>query len=100
MINASIVIASILFFIGLLIILSKKTLIMILVGAEFTFSALNLLFITISKAKGDAYFSGEIFVIFNIAVAAIEVAIGISIAILVYRKLRYKDTEDLTELKG
>ena len=100
MINAVIVISALLFFLGLLIIFTKKTLIMLLLGAEFTFNAINLLFVTLSKAKGDLQFLGEIFVIFNIAIAAIEVAIGISIAILVYKKLKYKDIEDLKELSG
>ncbi len=100
MINLTILLSLILFFIGITIIISKKTVIMLLIGAEFMFNAGNLLLLTISKANSDPILSGEVFVLFNIALAAIEVAIGISIAILIYRKFKLNSIDEISELKG
>jgi len=85
------------FIIGIAIIISKKTLLMILIGAEFTFNSVNLLFIAFSKFYSNP--AGQIFVIFSLTVAAIEVAIGIAIAVLVYRKYKAESIDDLKELR-
>jgi NADH-quinone oxidoreductase subunit K len=85
------------FIIGIAIIISKRTLIMILIGAEFTLNSVNLLFIAFSKLNSNT--SGQIFVIFTLTVAAIEIAVGLSIAVLLYRKHKIKSIEDLKELK-
>ncbi len=97
-IYGSIFIAILSFLIGIAIMISKKTLIMILIGAEFTLNSVNLLFITFSKLHSNL--SGQIFVIFSLTIAAIEVATGLSIAVLLYRKHKIKSTEDIKELKG
>ncbi len=93
----SILIALFSFIIGIAIIISKRTLIMILIGAEFTLNSVNLLFIAFSKLHSNAI--GQIFVIFTLTVAAIEIAVGLSIAVLLYRKHKIKSIEDLKELK-
>jgi len=88
----------ILFLIGMAIFISKKNFIMMLVGAEFSLNSINLLFVFFSKAQNNL--DGQIFVIFSLTVAAVEVAIGIAIAVLLYRKHKIKSREDLKELKG
>ena len=80
----SIFVALFSFIIGIAIIISKRTLIMILIGAEFTLNSVNLLFIAFSKLNSNT--SGQIFVIFTLTVAAIEIAVGLSIAVLLYKK--------------
>ncbi len=93
-----ILLSFVLFLIGMAIFISKKSFIMMLVGAEFSLNAINLLFIFFSKVKNNL--DGQIFVIFTLTVAAIEVAVGIAIAVLLYRKHKVKSRDDLKELKG
>lgn len=96
-IYGSILLALFSFLIGIAIMISKKTLIMILIGAEFALNSVNFLFIVFSKLHSNM--TGQIFVIFTLTVAAIEVAIGLSLAVLLYRKHGIKSTDDLKELK-
>ncbi len=93
-----ILLAIVLFLIGMAIFISKKTFIMMLVGAEFSLNAINLLFVFFSKVHNSL--KGQIFVIFILTVAAVEVAVGIAIAVLLYRKHKIGTREDLKELKG
>ncbi len=88
----------VLFLIGIAIFISKKTFIMMLIGAEFSLNSINLLFVFFSKVKNNL--DGQIFVIFSLTVAAIEVATGIAIAVILYRKHKIQKREDLKELKG
>ncbi len=93
-----ILLSFLLFLIGIAIFISKKSFIMMLVGAEFSLNAINLLFVFFSKVKGNL--DGQIFVIFTLTVAAVEVAVGISIAVLLYKKHKIESRDDLKELKG
>jgi NADH-quinone oxidoreductase subunit K len=83
------VIAAILFIIGVAGVLTRRNIIVIFMSIELILNAANLNFIAFSRylqqvGKGDPI-AGQIFTVFIIVVAAAEAAIGLGIVIALYR---------------
>ena len=80
------VVGAILFGIGLYIALSKRNAIGVLMGVELMLNAVNLTLVAFSRfTDADVALNTQVFVVFIVAVAAAEVAIGLSLAMVVYR---------------
>ena len=95
------VISSALFCIGLLAALSRRHAIFILIGIEMMLAAANINFITFWRfAPQPAQPTGVMIVIFAIAVAAAEAAVGLAMVIAVYRHFRSTNVDELNQLKG
>ena len=93
------IISAILFALSLAgILLNQKNLITILMCVELMLLAVNTNFIAFSHYLNDI--SGQVFVFFILAVAAAETAVGLAILILIFRKKRSINVEDLDSLKG
>ena len=102
-----IMLASTVFFIGMEgIFINRKNIVVLLMSIELMLLASNILFVAFSKFSGDFLVptaedpSGQVFVFFVLAVAAAEVAIGLAILILVYRKRQTINVDEMDELKG
>lgn len=91
------VVSAILFCLGLIGIMTRRNLLMILLSIEIMFNAANLSFVTYARAWGDV--GGQVVVFFVIAVAAAEVTVGLAIAILVSRRLRTMNADEVSLLK-
>jgi len=83
------VIAAILFIIGVAGVLTRRNLLVIFMSIELILNAANLNFIAFSRylqdtGRGDPL-AGQIFTVFVIVVAAAEAAIGLGIVIALYR---------------
>lgn len=89
--------ATALFCIGIIGVLTRKNALIIFMCIELMLNAVNLLFIAFSAYKGDA--SGQVFVFFIMAVAAAEVAVGLAIIVMIYRNTRSIDIGELNKLK-
>ncbi|MDC0542494.1 NADH-quinone oxidoreductase subunit NuoK [Methylophilaceae bacterium] len=101
MINLShfLILAALLFMIGIVgIFLNRKNIIILLMAIELMLLAVNMNFIAFSYYLGDI--AGQIFVFFILTVAAAEAAIGLAIIIIVFRNNRSIDVEDINRLKG
>ena len=95
----ALVVSAIIFSISLIgIVLNRQNLIVLLMCVELMLLAVNTNFIIFSHYLGDI--AGEIFVFFILAVAAAEAAIGLAILILIFRRQRTINVEDLDLLKG
>jgi NADH-quinone oxidoreductase subunit K len=83
------VIAAILFIIGVAGVLTRRNLLVIFMSIELILNAANLNFIAFSRYWQDAGagnpIAGQIFTVFIIVVAAAEAAIGLGIVIALYR---------------
>ncbi|WP_062351596.1 NADH-quinone oxidoreductase subunit NuoK [Bacillus kwashiorkori] len=79
------ILALLLFSIGLFGALTKKNIIMILICIELMLNAVNINFVAFSKFGAVAGLTGQIFSIFIMTVAAAEVAVGIAILIALFR---------------
>ncbi|MBM4211149.1 MAG: NADH-quinone oxidoreductase subunit NuoK [Gammaproteobacteria bacterium] len=91
--------SGLLFVMGLIgIVLARKNLIALLMCVELVLLSVNTLFISIGHAWGDL--TGQVMVLFILAVAAAETGIGLAIFVLIYRASDQVDLEKLDLLKG
>lgn len=90
--------AAFLFVTGMLVVLLRRDTIMVLLGIELLLNAANLSLVTFSKT--NAMIEGQLQVLFVIAIAAAESAIGLSILVNLYRNFGTIKTQAATSLKG
>ena len=93
-----IVLASVLFAIGAVVVLVRINAIVLLMCIELMLNAVNLLMVAFSTyhGKGD----GQVFVFFIMVVAAAEATVGLSILVMAYRNIRSTDVGIFNKLKG
>ncbi len=91
-------VATILFAIGLVGLLTRRNILMILLSIELLLNSANLSFVAFSAYWGNL--SGQAVVFFTMIVAAAEVTVGLAIVVLLYRKRDSVNTDDLNSLKG
>jgi NADH-quinone oxidoreductase subunit K len=97
--NHFLVLAALLFAIGVVgIFMNRKNLIILLMAIELMLLAVNMNFVAFSHYLGDL--SGQVFVFFILTVAAAESAIGLAILVALFRNLRSISVDDLGSLKG
>lgn len=77
-------VAAIVFAIGLYGVLTKRTIIGILMSIELMLNAVNINLITFSHFITPEVLTGQVFAIFTITVAAAEVAVGLAMVFRVY----------------
>ena len=93
--------SALLFSIGLAGALTRRNAIIVLIGIELMLNAANLNFIAFWRFNpAGADMSGLMFVIFSIAVAAAEAAVGLAIIIAIYRHYRTTHLDQVDSLKG
>jgi NADH-quinone oxidoreductase subunit K len=93
--------SSALFCIGLVGALSRSNAILVLLGIELMLNAANINFIAFWRfGRVHAPGNGVVFVIFSIAIAAAEAAVGLALVIAIYRHQRSIRLEEATNLKG
>ena len=86
-----------LFSIGIMGALMRRNAIIIFMCIELMLNAVNLLLVSFSKIYGDA--DAQLFVFFIMVVAAAEVAVGLAIIVMMYRKVHSVDINILNRLK-
>ncbi len=92
------IISGILFAIGLVGVLRRKNLLMLFFATEIMLNAANVAFAAVSNYYHDL--TGQMFAFFIIAVAASEVAVGLGLLIVLYKKFGTLDLDDLASMKG
>ncbi len=95
--NNYILLASILFAIGIIGVLIRKNIIIIFMSIELMLNAVNLLMVAFSVHHGDP--SGQVFVFFIMAVAAAEITVGLAILVMIYRNTGSVNIDALKKLK-
>ncbi len=97
-VNQFLILAAILFCIGVYGVIARKNGVMVLMAIELILYAVNLNLIAFSMRNGSA--DGQTFALFVIAGAAAEVGVGLSLVLLIYRNRRTISLDDLSEMKG
>lgn len=93
--------SSLLFCIGLVAALARANAILVLLGVELMLNAANMNFIAFWRygpRAGEG--TGVLFVLFAIAVAAAEAAVGLALVIAVYRHRKSVRLAAANQLKG
>jgi len=97
-INNYIYLSILLFCVGVLGILYRRSAIVMLMSVELMLASANLLLAVFSVYHQDT--SGQVFVIFSMAVAAAEVAVGLAILVAIFKNIGSVDISKLKNLKG
>jgi NADH:ubiquinone oxidoreductase subunit K len=95
------VLAALLFGIGLAGVLTRRNAIVALIGIELMLNSASLNFLAFWRhGPHPAALSGVLFVLFAIAIAAAEAAVGLALVIAVYRHYRTTNLDQVEEMKG
>ncbi|HUF30338.1 MAG TPA: NADH-quinone oxidoreductase subunit NuoK [Gemmatimonadaceae bacterium] len=97
MLAESLFFSAILFTIGVVGVLTRRNVIIIFMCVELMLNAVNLTFVALSRLHG---MTGQVFVVFVIAVAAAEAAVGLAIIIGIFRHHESVDLKNINLLKG
>ncbi|MDD5571326.1 MAG: NADH-quinone oxidoreductase subunit NuoK [Bacteroidales bacterium] len=94
-----IILATIMFFIGVYGFLTRRNLITILMSVELILNSVNINFVAFNRYLYPDNLQGHFFTLFVIAVAAAESAVAIAIIINIYRRFTTINVEDVDEMK-
>ncbi len=91
------VLSAILFALGIVGVMFRRNLIVILMSLDLMLNAVNLTFIAFARYLDSV--EGQIFVLFIMVVAAAEVAVGLAIAVAIFRESGSIDINDVNLMK-
>ena len=97
-IEHGLILAGILFCLGLVGVLTRRNIIFVLMSLEIMLNACGLAFIVAGAAWGQA--EGQVMFLMILTLAAAEVAVGLGLIIQVYRRFHTVDINVLSEMKG
>ena len=89
------ILAALLFAIGLYGALTKRSAIVVLMSVELMLNAANIALVAFSRYIVPLLLTGQIFALFVMVVAAAEVAVGLAIVMAIYRN---RETIDATQV--
>ena len=84
--------------IGLIGIMRRKNLLLLFFATEILLNAVNIALAAISHYRGD--YTGQMFAFFIIAIAASEVAVGLGLLIVWYKRTGRIDLDQMTSMRG
>jgi NADH-quinone oxidoreductase subunit K len=96
MVTESLVLAAILFSIGVVGVIIRRNAIILFMCVELMLNAVNLSFVAFSRSAG---IDGQVFVFFVMTVAAAEAAVGLALVISIFRHLETVDVKNFNLLR-
>jgi len=94
------IIAAVLFSLGLLGVLQRRNLIGMLISVELMLNGANVNFMAFNKFLAPSPAVGQIITLFVMGLAAAEAAIGLSIIFALFRRMRSINVERAQRLRG
>ena len=106
--EAMLIVAAVLFAIGLYGALARSNVIAVLMSIEIMFNAVNLTVVAFARYVAPlalrenigSVLTGQVFAIFIIAVAAAEIALGLGIVFAMYRNTESVELPEATSLRN
>lgn len=95
--NHYLIVAALMFVIGLVGVMKRQNLIMLFFSTEILLNAANVALVAISSFYNDI--GGQIFAMFIIAIAASEMAVGLGLLILWYKKRHSIEIDSLSMMR-
>jgi NADH-quinone oxidoreductase subunit K len=92
------VLSILLFVVGVVAFFIKRDLITMFMAIEIMLNAANLAFLTF--AKSTASLDGQVIVFFVVTVAAAEAAVGLAIILVVFKRKKSIQSDDLNIMKN
>ena len=96
MVTRSLVLAAILFSVGVAGVVVRRNAIVLFMCIELMLNAVNLAFVALSRSIG---IEGQVFVFFVMTVAAAEAAVGLALVISIFRHAESVDMKDFNLLR-
>ena len=96
--NGFLLVAALLFSTGLAVVMTKRNAVVVLMGVELMLNAANLNLVAFSRH--DPALQGQFFSLFVMVVAAAEVAVGLALVLLAFRRYGSILLDELQQLKG
>jgi NADH-quinone oxidoreductase subunit K len=93
------ILAAALFSVGLFGVLTRRNAVAILMGIELMLNAVNINLLAFWRYNTPADIAGQAFAVMVFAVAAAEVAVGLALAISVYRRRKTVVAEEIDLMK-
>ena len=98
--QAFLMLAAVLFSLGVYGAISKKGALQLLMSLELMAIAVNINFVALSRFLTPRTMDGQFFAVFEMVVSAAEVGLGLGLILAIYRRTRVSEVSDLDELKG
>ena len=92
------ILATILFLLGLVGVLTRRNLIFVLMSLEIMLNAAGLAFVVGASRWGEA--DGQVMFLMILSLAAAEVAIGLGLVLQLFHKYKTLDLDSLSKMKG
>ncbi len=94
----ALLLAGILFALGLVGLLTRRNILFILMSLEVMLNAAGLAFVAAGARWGQA--DGQVVFIFILTMAAAEVAVGLALVLRMYHRTKTLDADRASEMKG
>jgi len=98
-VNQFLVLAALLFSIGIYGVLVRRNAVLVLLSVELMLAAVNINLVAFGSYIADTHASGHVFALFVITVAAAEVGIGLGIIVLIFRNRSSANVDELDLMK-
>jgi len=96
--QTGLILAGILFALGLTGVLVRRNIIFVLLSIEIMLNACGLAFIVIGSAMQEP--DGQVMYFFILAIAAAEMAVGLGLVLNMFHKYKTLDTNMLNQMRG
>ncbi|MBC9913252.1 NADH-quinone oxidoreductase subunit NuoK [Chitinophaga varians] len=96
--TAGLLLAGILFVLGLISVLIRRNIIFMLLSVEIMLNAAGLAFVVAASHWGQA--DGQVMFMFILAMAAAEVSVGLALILQLYHQLRTLDSDEASRMNG
>ena len=97
-IEAGLIVAGILFMLGMISVLIRRNIIFMIISVEVMLNAAGMAFIVAGSKWMQA--DGQVMFIFILTMAAAEVSVGLALILQIYHQLKTLDTDAANEMNG
>jgi len=97
-VEAGLILAGILFMLGLISVLIRRNIIFMLISVEIMLNAAGLAFIVAGARWGQA--DGQAMFIFIVTMAAAEVSVGLALILQIYHQIKTLDGDAANSMRG
>lgn len=94
----ALILAAVLFSLGLVGLLVRRNIIYVLMSIEIMMNAAGLAFVSAGASWGQP--DGQVMFVFILTLAAAEVSVGLGLVLLMYDRFRTMDVDALNSMRG